>query len=184
MKMARNAVFWGMILLSFHINLFGLPLFPEFVGAALLVWGIWRLAEAGGGSLSPVGKGLAVVWIGWLAVSFGLGWFQADLDFGPWRLERWLTLASVILEYGTLWTLFTSLGNVMNWGGEYDRRIFLAQLTMGAACLVCLSGCLKWSGGSGVAAAVLVVIARFQFLFGSLKEETGEETPLPPPKEG
>ncbi|MGI5946781.1 MAG: hypothetical protein ACOX8K_05190 [Lachnospiraceae bacterium] len=162
MSSGMKKIAGGLLLLSFHITIGKLVIFPPVVGAALLLWGIRDL-------LGRVPKP------GWLF----LAWQSAAVidPFSFWSFQEkayivpWISVGAVLLEYGVFWYLFTRLGTEKNWSGDYSRRLFCYSILMTIGITRYIKEAPFWTPNDQLFSVVLMLAARAYLLFAAIMED-------------
>lgn len=170
MAARSKKIFWGIIVASLHINLFGLILFPSCFGYAILYFGIWDYEKGGGRFALSLGsmKYYRAAAAAMVLISGLLGFtsvFQLATDGEIWNL------VPSILEYLVFYYVIEAYTAVKPELSGLRRGY---ALVMGAAVSGYGLSLMFHSGGWQVFSSVVILVCRLMVLLAVYSDRSAD----------
>lgn len=172
---AINRIIWGILLATFHINLFGIPIFPSIVGIALWMEGMKMIDEAWTESKEERDQSQRMAWIKrarsagrFLLILSGLELILDLLKVGNYFWLRQFAAAFTLTEAVCGFSVMNSLEEMdAIWSSDQKRShtpewyllFMLAELAVYEyAALIMSSGWNIVAAGMGILARIILAV--------------------------
>ncbi|MDO5417405.1 MAG: hypothetical protein Q4F29_09410 [Lachnospiraceae bacterium] len=154
MNKPMKRIVWGIVLATFSINLFGIPIFPKIVGYGLWLWGICGLIPEPEQTEEKWTKGAGILMTAACGIGMAVGW--TPLGDGLWvrQIGAILMVSETVCGFGLM-----NMQEDRGWMPEWYLSCSLAALFCYEYVITIGGGMAGfWGGAAGIAARILLIV--------------------------